>query len=865
MPSTDTEQLVVLLEARIRDFERNMAKASGTAGREFGAIERRGQQSAKRVEGLFGNVGKSINGSLRGFGGGLLAGGIAGLISEQTVWQLGAAVKSVADMADEAERIKLPVEDFQALGFVARQAGIEAGNVTDLFQKFQLAVGDAALKGNDLSKILEANGIKIRDANGKIRNQKSLFYDVVNLIKNAKGQQEAAVIAMAAFGKGAKDALPFLQQGSEAIKKGEQAARDVGSVISKELVAKAQEFDDRWTAAFDTFSAQGKTAILELLTGTDDLVSKTAEYMRMIGRPIRGAMGLPIDQEMLRKDSLSGAEQDFLDLAKKRLEIEGQIKQAKTNGAAPIEIQEYEDRLDSVLQKLEEAQRRLNALKASAGPSFETYGRGNTPAPATVIPKLSGAADSLEGAAKSLEDATKGGMLDLIGLSEGTDKGRGYNETLAYGKFSGGDQNLVNMTLREILTLQTAMLRHPENTFNSSAVGRYQITQTTLKDMIDKLGLSLDDTFGPALQDKIAGALLARRGNNPDNLRNEWEGLRGVSNGDISTALGNSSSVIESGTKAINARRVATDALTEAQRAENESLQLEARAMGLSTFEAAKLTKEHELLARAKAADIPITAELKSSISVLASEYAKGQVAIEGVRRAQEQAAQTAEQMAEAQRRSAQLSQELGQTFAGATKGFLSDLMAGKTATEALQNALANLAQQAMSMAVDGIFSQMFGGGAAKGGAGKALGGGGLGAMLGFADGGMVRGPGSGKSDSIPALLSNGEFVVHADATARHRKLLEMINSGDVPKFANGGLVGAIALPTAPRMAANVGGQVVNVSSTVTVNASGGDRSQNADLARQVSAQVEASVKQLVVKEIIKAKRPGNMLNHIGG
>ena len=56
----------------------------------------------------------------------------------------------------------------------------------------------------------------------------------------------------------------------------------------------------------------------------------------------------------------------------------------------------------------------------------------------------------------------------------------------------------------------------------------------------------------------------------------------------------------------------------------------------------------------------------------------------------------------------------------------------------------------------------------------------------GFARGGIVSGPGSGTSDSIPARLSNGEFVVTAEATARNRSLLEALNSGrmDVARMA---------------------------------------------------------------------------------
>jgi hypothetical protein len=52
------------------------------------------------------------------------------------------------------------------------------------------------------------------------------------------------------------------------------------------------------------------------------------------------------------------------------------------------------------------------------------------------------------------------------------------------------------------------------------------------------------------------------------------------------------------------------------------------------------------------------------------------------------------------------------------------------------------------------------------------------GIALNLADGGYVSGPGGPRSDSIPANLSNGEFVVNAAGTARNRALLEAINSG---------------------------------------------------------------------------------------
>lgn len=60
----------------------------------------------------------------------------------------------------------------------------------------------------------------------------------------------------------------------------------------------------------------------------------------------------------------------------------------------------------------------------------------------------------------------------------------------------------------------------------------------------------------------------------------------------------------------------------------------------------------------------------------------------------------------------------------------------------------------------------------------------------GRAGGGPISGPGSGISDSILAWVSNGEYVVNADATRKNMPLLEIINSGALPGFAGGGVVG---------------------------------------------------------------------------
>lgn len=128
-------------------------------------------------------------------------------------------------------------------------------------------------------------------------------------------------------------------------------------------------------------------------------------------------------------------------------------------------------------------------------------------------------------------------VLDLIGKSEGTDKGDGYNETLAYGAFTGGNVNLVGMTLSQVDALQTKMLKHPGNKLNSSAAGRYQIVRTTLRAIRKTLGLGGNLLFDRLMQDRMACYLLGVRGIDKwlagrlstntmlNNLASEWASL----------------------------------------------------------------------------------------------------------------------------------------------------------------------------------------------------------------------------------------------------------------------------------------------------------------------------------------------------
>lgn len=79
--------------------------------------------------------------------------------------------------------------------------------------------------------------------------------------------------------------------------------------------------------------------------------------------------------------------------------------------------------------------------------------------------------------------------------------------------------------------------------------------------------------------------------------------------------------------------------------------------------------------------------------------------------------------------------------------------------------------------------------------------------VSGNAEGGYISGPGGPKDDSIPAWLSNGEFVVTAEKTAIFRPLLEYLNYTPLSSISTSfKSIPSVNMPAIPKVAYSSGG-----------------------------------------------------------
>jgi muramidase (phage lysozyme) len=257
-------------------------------------------------------------------------------------------------------------------------------------------------------------------------------------------------------------------------------------------------------------------------------------------------------------------------------------------------------------------------------------------------------------------------LLDLIGKTEGTDKGRGYNETLGYGKFTG-NLELVTKSLGEILAIQRDMLANPQNTQHSSALGRYQLTSQTIKDFMPRLGLNEDTTFSPAIQDLIANAVAQSTGGNAKKLRGRWTSFDArIDDKTLTNVYDNSQAGFVTAAEKERATSSSVGKTADAEKKKaldqeqrwaklvKDSTDAElakAQALGKSTGEQAKLMKAEQLWAAARSTfgerlekDKKLNAEVTKTIEAQAAAYGLLAEQTEYAKKKKESLAKTDEQ-----------------------------------------------------------------------------------------------------------------------------------------------------------------------------------------------------------------------------
>ena len=936
--ATDDAKLVIELEARIRDFERNFAKANKTANDNWRGIEARGSQAAKKLETTFADATKNISNSLNAP---LLGGGIAAAVAAKQIQQLADAWTSAGnkikaagindamaeaarvDVSDIAQRsrtdfnavadlyarltrtgkdlgksqgevtvatetvakaLKLTgasaqetestlVQLGQALGsgrlqgdelrsllenapLLARAIGKEfnvtVGELKSLGEQGQLVSGrvfDALVKAapeisrafagttatiSDSFKSLEAAATRFVGQSGQVSAASKIVSGVIGGLANnfdtvASGAVAlGAVLASRLIGAGLTPLVASMGVATATSTAGAAAlgavgiagTRAAGGIVTASMAARALGgafallggvpgaiilgivsaigyFSTKANEGGDV-SARYAKALDEVRASADRANPAIRETGNAVDEVNRRMAQAPVAQAQAGLDATSRAAETLkIQIAASAVEIEK--FSGKNIGADEkarlVELlnRALKDDADAAIQAAAEIERlgRVN-------PSFEGFFAST----AGVLQRL-GQIIAQAGAARIALAAAKDGAVSndaaALARKEQTDLFKAGVQPVA----PATDMINADPVIARIKVQRQVALAEMDETKRKIQEKQKAIYEQSLR---DGGGLTLDEA-GKAAQRIVAAEGAGRRGGGGGSgaeKRNDFDREE--------------ASMIR--------RTRATEA--------------EARAIGLSTFEAAKAEASFRLLDSAQQAGIPITEELGARVDRLAASYATAKLHVE-------EAAQAVRAM-----------DGLRSTIGDALGSFASDMRRGVDAATAFNNALGRIADRIQSILINKLVEGLFGGTGTSGGG---IFGNIFGTLFGvskLASGGHVRGPGTGTSDSIPALLSNGEFVVRASQAERFAPLLTAINDGKVARFADGGRVGG----TIAASGLGKGAGSVTYKNEVTVNVQGGAGTpeQNSDLAAKIGKTMRSQLEAMIDQRMLQHSRAGGML-----
>lgn len=252
--ATELETLVVRLEAQMKAYERELKKQAGTTDSTLRTMERR----FEHTEGVIASFGRS---AFLPFIGGLAAGAASALSFEKII---GGTIMSLAKLGDQADRIGLSTDALQAMRFELAQNGAEADDANKAMDRFADKLGDAARGQGDLHKWFEANNVSIKTQTGSLRSLDEMLDVTARLMAGLETQQEKVNFVTDIFGRQAGPRMIGMLEriAKDGLANVTQNAKDIGVVVDKELVKKAQEIEDAWDKMTTQLSTWMKSRVV---------------------------------------------------------------------------------------------------------------------------------------------------------------------------------------------------------------------------------------------------------------------------------------------------------------------------------------------------------------------------------------------------------------------------------------------------------------------------------------------------------------------------------------------------------------------------------------------------------------------------
>ena len=807
----------------------------------------------------------SIRGNLGKLGdeAGRIKGILAGLGVTLSVAGFAAMIKSAIDTADHlnklSQKIGISVEALSTLRFAAQLSDVSLETLQKGIKGLSQNIVEANTGIGDGAQMFAALGISVKNTDGSMKSTEAVLLQVADVFAGFEDGAVKTALAVKLFGKSGMEMIPFLNQGAAGISQLTAEAERLGLKLTTETARSAEAFNDNLTALKASSSALGISLARDFLPELINITNAMREAANDSGKLKAMWVGLGgIGNLIFNGTEIKQARdevariQDLVDGTRKKLDT----------GKAPVPFMPFDVKFNDAAmstlrknlaqweQELAGAKQRLDALTSPKRPEEKSPTGKPTEDMQRIACVVSGGQwvnGKCEKKSADSEKDTTGARLALVKaqaeaefkvMKEGFDLqktalDRALDDRLvSIRDYYASKTRIEQQSIDEDLTAKRQELSAQSVVADG---GKDEAQRLRAKAEVKKLEGEITVLAMKRGEVEVANAHAAARAEKElaDELarvRDRLTEIRGGAGGEVTRArlereyqplieklqrMGNTAGVADVG-RLIN---------VEADLAELGKLERQ-----YQTVTERMAIRERELQVQ-KDAGMLTESQMRRGVLELHQQTA---AEVEGlIPKMQTLAAATGSE--EAINRVARLKVEVAglktaaDDVATRINGDVENAFATMfeqigSGAKSAKDAFADFARSVMAainrIAAQKIAEELFGG-LNKGGGGA----GGLGGLVsgffkwaGFASGGYVTGPGTATSDSIPARLSAGEYVLRADAVRRVGvDFLHALNggllgprwSGPRLAFADGGLVPEVAQTPAAAPSQSV--RIVNV------------------------------------------------------
>lgn len=253
-----------------------------------------------RLQGSIGNVGSSLSnvgaqgqrllGSLSGgimkltalFG--VAGGGILGMAAS-----VGAAGENAGIMASKAG---VALESFQKLAYGASFSNLQADEFAVMLGKLGNQSLQAATGNKELAASFKLAGVNVKNSNGTLKNADQIMLELADTFAAMQDGGAKTALAVKILGEEGLKLLPFLSQGSEAIRKMGKDAENLNIVFDKNASESSANFNRALGDAKFAMQGLGNAIMIDALPVIQELLGEFKGWVvanrQLIGQNVRG-------------------------------------------------------------------------------------------------------------------------------------------------------------------------------------------------------------------------------------------------------------------------------------------------------------------------------------------------------------------------------------------------------------------------------------------------------------------------------------------------------------------------------------------------------------------------------------------------